>query len=290
LTSISPSATAALHSPTETERELSLSYYSVPELDALQTVAVAADSGCRHIGLRLLGGQPGGGETALLAEPALRAELRRAMSAHSISALDANTVRLVDSTDVAAYLPFFDAAAELGARHVLTTADDPEPTRLIDNLSAICTMAAARELTIDLEFVPWLKLSSLDAAAGVIKQCAHPALGISVDALHYFRSKGSPAQIRQLPAQWFRYAQICDIDSPAAPVSRQAYIEEATRERLPPGEGIIDLVSLLRALPPDIPLALEIPQARLARTEPASVRVKHAVTATRRVLRAAFGE
>jgi len=273
-----------------TERALSLSYYSVPELDALQTVAVAAACGCRHVGLRLLGGQPGGGETALLAEPALRAELRAAMSAQAVSALDANTVRLVGSTDAAAYLPFFDAAAELGARHVLTTADDPEPARLADNLAAICELAAARELTIDLEFVPWLELCSLDAAARLIRQCAHPALGISVDALHYFRSGGSPARIGQLPARWFRYAQLCDAGSAAAPASREAYIEEATRERLPPGAGIIDLAGLLRALPPGIPLALEIPQARLAQTEPAALRVRRAVDATRRLLREACGE
>jgi sugar phosphate isomerase/epimerase len=287
LTTISDTPETADHPSVEPERALSLSYYTLPELDVLQTVAVAAATGCRHLGLRLLGGQPGGGETKLLSSPTLRAKLRVAMSAHSVSALDANTVRLIDSTVTAAYLPFFDVAAELGARHVLATADDPEPERLVDNLLALCEIAAARELTIDLEFVPWLQLSSIDAAARLIRQCQHPALGISVDALHYFRSHGTPEQLAQLPPEWFRYAQLCDIDSPEPPLSRQAYIDEATQERLPPGEGIIDLTGLLRALPPGIPLALEIPQVTLSQTEPAEVRVKRAVAATRQVLRAA---
>jgi sugar phosphate isomerase/epimerase len=274
----------------DTGRPLSLSFYTVPELDALETVAVAAVAGCRHVGLRLLGGQPGGGETALLSDPALRRKMRAAMSAHSVSALDANTVRLVPATDIAAYAPFFDAASELGARHVLTTVDDPEPDRLADNLIRLCEMATEHALTIDFEFVPWLHLSNIEASARLIRQCKHPALGISVDALHFFRSHGSPEQIIQMPREWFRYAQLCDAASAAPPPSREAFINEATQERLPPGEGVIDLVGLLRALPSGIPLALEIPQVSLSHSQPAHIRVKQAVAATRRILRAAAEE
>jgi sugar phosphate isomerase/epimerase len=274
----------------DTERPLSLSFYTVPELDALETVAVAAGTGCRHVGLRLLSGQPGGGETALLLDPALRREMRAAMAAHCVSALDANTVRLVPTTDIATYSPFFDAASELGARHVLTTVDDPEPARLADNLMRLCEMAAEHALTIDFEFVPWLHLSNIEASARLIRQCKHPALGISVDALHFFRSQGSPEQIIQMPQEWFRYAQLCDVESAIAPPSRDAFINEATQERLPPGEGVIDLVGLLRALPSGIPLALEIPQASLSHSLPAHIRVKRAVEATRRVLRSAAEE
>lgn len=271
----------------DSERPLSLSYYTVPELDALETVAVAAAGGCRHVGLRLLGGQPKGGETALLSDPALRREMRAAMSVHGVSALDANTVRLVPATDIADYAPFFHAASELGARHVLTTVDDPEPGRLADNLMRLCDMATEHALTIDFEFVPWLHLSDIEASARLIRQCQHPALGISVDALHFFRSHGSPEQIRQMPPEWFRYLQLCDVASAEPPPSREAFIVEATQERLPPGEGVIDLVGLLRSLPPAIPLALEIPQISLSHSRPADVRVKQAVAATRRILQAA---
>ena len=134
MTTTSDTTNATGNSSTDEVRALSLSYYTVPELDALETVAVAAAAGCRHVGLRLLGGQPGGGETKLLSDPALRREMRLAMSDHGVSALDANTVRLVPTTDIDAYRPFFDTTAELGARHVLTTVDDPEPGRLNDNL------------------------------------------------------------------------------------------------------------------------------------------------------------
>jgi len=267
------------------ERALSLSYYTVAELEPVETVRVAAASGCRHVGLRLLHGQPGGGEANLLTRAGARRAMRAALAETGITLLDANTVRLVPETRVAAYLPFFETAAELGARHALVTADDPETGRLVDNLERLCAIAEAHALSLDFEFVPWLQLADIAQTAALIRQCAHPALGISVDALHYFRSRGTPAQIESLPRRWFRYAQICDVASPDPPDTRQAWIDEATRERLPPGEGVIDLVGLLRALPPGIPLALEIPQATLARSQPAEIRVANAVEATRRLLR-----
>ena len=268
----------------DTDRPLSLSYYTVPELTPMETVSVAAACGCQHVGLRLLGGQPGNSETDLLSDAALRRQMIRAMAAAGISALDANTIRLIASTEVTAFLPFFDAAAELGARHVLTTVDDPDPKRRLDNLARLCEIAATRELTIDFEFVPWLQLANLEQTAQLLEECANPVLGISIDALHLFRSHGDAEQIRRMPAEWFRYAQVCDAATTTQPLTRAAFIHEATAERLPPGEGVIDLDALLRALPPHIPLALEIPQLELTRSAPALDRVKHAVAATRRVL------
>ena len=61
-------------------------------------------------------------------------------------------------------------------------------------------------------------------------------------------------------------------------------IRIATRERLFPGMGEIDLITLLRALPDGIPLALEIPTATLALTVPARERALRAVTASRSLL------
>ena len=56
------------------------------------------------------------------------------------------------------------------------------------------------------------------------------------------------------------------------------------------GEGAIDLVGLLRALPVGIPVALEIPRATLSRTMAAPERLHLAVQATRRVLESAYDE
>jgi len=263
---------------------LSLSYYTVPNLTPPEVVNVAAESGCQHVGLRLLGGQPGDNEMPLLIDANLRRLTRLLMVDTGITALDANTARIVPETDIQAFLPFLDVAAELGARHVLTTADDPEGGRLVDNLIALGDAATERALTIDLEFVPWLSICNVLNAADLIRRCEHPAIGIAVDALHFSRSGSEVGDLRDLPSSWFRYVQVCDAPYLLSPPGRDELIHEAIKERLLPGEGIIDLVGLLRALPPSLPLAIEIPQASLAATMGDLERVTRAVKATRALL------
>ncbi|MDE0716720.1 MAG: TIM barrel protein [Rhodospirillaceae bacterium] len=265
-------------------RPLSLSYYTVPELSPLETVAVAAQAGCSHVGLRLLGGQPGGGEMPLLLDPALQADLLEAMADTGITALDANTARIVPETRVADYVPFLDAAARLGARHVMASVDDADRNRSLDNVTGLCDLAAERGLTVDLEFVPWMALNGLAAAADMVGTCNRDVLGIAVDTLHFHRSGSSIEALALLPRRWFRYAQLCDAPANGTPPSRDRLIHEATKERLLPGAGVIDLAGILRALPGNIPLALEIPQTALAKRMDAAGRVSRAVAATRRLL------
>ncbi len=266
-------------------RPLSLSYYTVPELSPLETVAVAAQAGCSHVGLRLLGGQPGGSETPLLLEAALQAEMLAAMADRGIAPLDANTARIVPDTMVTDYIPFLDAAARLGARHVMASVDDADPARPVDNVCLLCDLADERGLTVDLEFVPWMALSDLSAAADLVRICNRDALGIALDTLHFHRSGSSVEDLARLPRRRFRYAQICDARASETLPPRERLVHEATKERLLPGEGDIDLAAILRALPGGIPLALEIPQAALAASGiPAFERVSSAVAATRKLL------
>ena len=266
---------------------LSLSYYTVAELDCVEAVRVAADCGFAHIGLRLLNGQPGGSdgsETALMTDRSLRRALSRALRDSGVTALDANTARLTPETEVEAFHPFLDVAAALGAKHVLTTLDDAVAARAGDSFARLCEAARSRGLTVDLEFVPWLGVSSLERAAELVRSCDDPAAGIAVDALHFHRSGSSLAALRGMPRAWFRYLQICDAPEGEAAPSGAALIHEAVEERLLPGEGVIDLGGLVAALPRGLPLALEIPQARLAETLPARERVGRAVKATRSLL------
>ena len=266
-------------------RAISLSYYTVPELSPLETVDAASRAGCSHVGLRLLSGQPGGGETSLLLESALQAELLAAMADRGIAALDANTARIVPATQVADYIPFLDAAARLGARHVMASVDDADPARSVDTVCRLCDLATERGLTVDLEFVPWMALSDLSAAAGLIRDCNRDALGIALDTLHFHRSGSSVEDLARMPRRWFRYAQICDAPALETLPPRARLVHEATRERLLPGAGDIDLAAILRALPDGIPLALEIPQAALAAAGMNAIeRVSRAVAATRKLL------
>lgn len=267
---------------------LSLSYYTVPELSPPDMVRAAAEAGFSLVGLRLLNGLPGRDPAPLLDSAALRRETLACLRDTGLGALDASGARLTPATDVSAFGPFLEAAAEMGARHVLATVDDPDGQRAEDRLASVCEQAAAYGLTVDLEFVPWMTVPSVAAAAALVRKIGQPNLGIAVDALHFDRSRSTSEMLAGLPPHWFRYVQLCDAPREFHE-DRDALLHAAVSERLFPGEGGIDLVALLRALPRGIPVALEIPTATLAREMPARERLQRAVAATRAVLAVAYG-
>ena len=269
------------------EIPLSLSYYTVPELSPPEMVRAAAVAGFTHVGLRLLNGQPGRDPAPLLQSAALRRETLALMQAHGLSALDASGARLVPATDMSAFGPFLQAAAEMGARHVLATGDDPDRPRLLSRLADLAEQAARFGLTVDIEFVPWMAINDLTTAAAVVREVGSANLGVAVDALHFDRSHSRCEDLAALPASWFRYVQLCDAPRTFS-ADRDALLHAAVSERLWPGEGGIDLIALLRSLPRGIPVALEIPMATLAKAMPAAERLARAVAATRRTLAAAY--
>jgi sugar phosphate isomerase/epimerase len=58
----------------------------------------------------------------------------------------------------------------------------------------------------------------------------------------------------------------------------------ARHERMFPGEGGIDLVSLARAMPADITISIEVPTAELAKTVDAKARARRALDAAKNVI------
>lgn len=266
---------------------LSLSYYTVPELTPPQAILVAAEAGCAHVGMRLLAGQPGRDLAPIMEDPALRRETLACLRDTGVTVLDANTARVTPGTDMEAFRPFLEIAAGLGARHVLATGDDPEAGRLADRIAWLCDEADGFGLSVQFEFVPWMSVPDMRAAVRLVRAVGRDNLGIAVDALHFDRSGGRPGDMAEVPAAWLAYLHLCDAPGDWSR-EREDMLHVAVRERLFPGEGDIDLVGLLRAMPRGIPLALEIPTATLARSMGAADRVNRAVQATRRVLAAAY--
>jgi sugar phosphate isomerase/epimerase len=74
--------------------------------------------------------------------------------------------------------------------------------------------------------------------------------------------------------------QLCDARA-ERPSDLQEIIRQARSDRLFPGEGGLDLRGLMRALPADLPISVEVPYAK-----PMSAldRAKHALSFTRKLL------
>ena len=249
----------------------------------MELMNVAAQSGCTHVGVRLLDGPPDGPGTQLMENASLRRAAREHMAALKLTPLEASAARIRPATQVPAFEPFLATCAELGVRHVMCTIDDEVASRGADRLTELCDLALRYGLRIEIEFVPWMTVGSLADAAALVHSVGARNLGIVVDALHFDRSQSRIDDLAVLPPNWFQLLQICDAPA-CTDYSTAAQLHVATQERLLPGEGVIPLAALLRAMPDHIPIALEIPTTTLARTLPALARVQRAVAATRAVL------
>ena len=89
--------------------------------------------------------------------------------------------------------------------------------------------------------------------------------------------------MRQLPRERLHYAQICDGAVPG-PTTTEGLIFDARCARLLPGEGGIDLRALFAALPPELPVSIEVPHDVRAPAMGYEAWAKAAFAATKRVL------
>lgn len=260
----------------------SLAQLTVLDVPPPQAVAIAARTGYQHIGVRLLPATPGGA-AYLMDEPKLLRETLAAMADTGISVFDLEIVRLAPDTDVSSFTRFFEVGQALGAKAILVAGNDPDEGRLIDSFAAFCEAAAPYGLSGDLEFMPWTEVPDLATAIRVVRAAAQPNGGILIDALHFDRSNSRLADLVGLPREWLHYVQLCD--GPAEkPTTTEGLIHAARAERLFPGEGGIDLLGILRPLPRDVPISVEVPTARLAQTVGPEERARRALAATKSVL------
>lgn len=258
--------------------------YSLAQLTVLQAsppelIRIAAASGYDHVGLRLLE-VTGGDAWPLASDPQLLRETRTAMQHTGVGVLDVELVRLTPEFQVANLRPTLDVAAELGVRHILTQAHDTDWDRLVQNFGSLCDLLATYSLTADVEFLTWTKMRALEDALRLLRAAERTNIGIVIDTLHFFRSGCSVETIREVPAQWLHFIQISDAPG-TSPDSIEGLIFAAREDRLEPGRGELDLFGLLAELPPEIDIAVEIPNSRLAAEASDEQRSARALEATK---------
>jgi len=269
--------------------EFSLAHLTALSLSPPKLVEAAARAGYRYVGLRLNRVTPTEPLYALAEDPALMKETRARLRDTGVEVLDIELVRMGPDNDARSYLPILEAGAELGAEHVLTQLPDPDRGRALERFVALCELARPLGLGIDLEFISWTETPGLGSAARVLREARQPNAGILVDTLHFARSGSSLEELRALPREWFRYAQVCD--APAqAPATREEIIHAARFARLFPGEGSLGVREILACLPPAIPCALEIPRDFFSKLLGVEEYVKLALRATDAYLNAPDGE
>ncbi|MBR0870410.1 TIM barrel protein [Bradyrhizobium tropiciagri] len=255
-------------------------------LSPVPLVEVAAACGFEQVGFRLLAATPGGVAYPLMDDPQQLRETRSRLAATGVRVADLEVVAFRPDTSVTSLEAFLETGCELGARHTLVAAYDPDLVRFTDRFAEYCELAGRFGLTADLEFMPWTYVPDLGTAQRIVAAVAHRAAGILVDALHFDRSAGRLADLQRIPVERLHYWQMCD--GPAEPPSStEGLIHAAREERMFPGEGDIDLIGLTRTMPDDITVSVEVPTVSLARTLDAEARARRALRGAKAIVAAA---
>jgi len=264
----------------------SLAALTALDLSPPRLIEVASACGYEQVGLRLLAATPGGTAYPLMDDRAQLRETKARIAATGVDVADLEIIAFRENTVVASFEPFLETGRELGAKHTLVAAYDPDLDRFAGRFAEYCALAERFGLTADLEFMPWTSVPDLPTASRVVEKIKSPAAGVLVDALHFDRSGSRIGDIGRLPQSRLHYWQICD--APAErPATMDGIIHAAREERMFPGEGGIDLVSLAKAMPDNITISIEVPTATLAKTMDAETRARRALQGAKAVIAAA---
>jgi sugar phosphate isomerase/epimerase len=251
----------------------------VPEFGPIETILAAAAGGWDATGLWIEPEHWTGQTTR---------EARAALADTGLELLDVEVIWIKPDSDMVQHKRTIDIGAELGAKNVLCVSSDPDMGATAARLAELCTHAESSGMRVALEFGIFTEVKTLAMAMDVLDAVAHPLRALLIDPIHVDRSFSPIAEIAKVPPALLPYAQFCD--APATrpdPADFGAIITDAIDLRAQCGEGGLPLEALYKALPPGIPLSIELRSKALRDAYPdAGERAKVVAEATRRWLAA----
>lgn len=256
-------------------------------ISPVELVTVAAAAGYDAVGIKIYSSMQGSMTFPMAPGSPLLREIRARLADTGLSVWDVETFLITPDQPVRTLLPLLETAAALGARHMLCGSMITDPQEGAARFAELCDLAAPLGLSANLEFfAPWTGSSDLPSALATVSAAGRANGKVLIDTLHAWRTGVTTEALRALPAERLAYAQICDAPQ-AAPTDLAARVREAMEQRLLPGEGSIPLVEMLRALPPLLPVSVEVPRQSSMTLEQAQVHARAALAATDRILRLA---
>ncbi len=242
-------------------RYITLGYTTVYATPA-ETIDAAAFAGFRSVGIRITERRPTDPDLGIIGSPAAIADLRKRLNGGGLRLSNVSTFHFHPELRLEDLLPVFDVAAELGASFLVASCYDTDEERYVEKLAGCCAAAARLNIRVALEFIPYSAARTIGQARHLVLKTGQSNAGILVDSLHLDRSGGTPAELAQIEPDLICFAQLCDAKA-ERPSSDDGLRTEAIGGRLYPGEGALPLNDFLDALPPDIEIECETPNAAL---------------------------
>jgi sugar phosphate isomerase/epimerase len=234
---------------------LGIEQLSALGLKPVEFVNLAADLGCHCISTGL-SSMPGYASFSLRDDKALRREMITALHARGVSVALGEGCIVRPGRDIRDAAADLDIFQELGAERINTVSMDPDVGRSLDQFGVLAEMSAARGMASSIELCPVLTINNLASAVAAVRHVGRNDFQLLLDTMHLGRSGATAAEIAALDPAMIGYAQLCD--APLKPANPN-YMDEATFDRMVPGEGELPLRDYMSALPADLVVSLEVP-------------------------------
>lgn len=243
-------------------RKFSLAYLTIPGTNPVDQIRIAAEAGYDFVSLRPI-------PMHLPNEPLFQFDkdknlfndIRKSLSENNIRLMDIELARVREDLKVEDYESAFSAAAELGATDVLSSIWSKDKDYYYREFAKICDLAAKYSLRVNLEFVTFAGVTNLVEALDVLNKVERPNAYLMVDTLHAHRSRVTVDEIAKVEPSKFGFIHLCDGPGPIPALDNPSMTGVAREGRLYPGEGEIDLKSMLAAMPPN-PISIELPNSK----------------------------
>jgi sugar phosphate isomerase/epimerase len=184
-------------------------------------------------------------------------QTKRALSETGLKVHDIELARIRDDIDVKTFIPAMEVAAELGAKHVISSVWTTNETLAVERFVELCELARPLGFTINLEFVTWANVVNLQQAIAFLDKAKCENTGILIDVLHFSRSRVSPEELDGVSPTLLNFVHLCD--APAeVPTTKEELIRAGRDERLYVGEGGIDVAAIVNRIP-ETPYSIELP-------------------------------
>ena len=244
-----------------TRRLISLAAGVLPDFSPPETVAAAAAAGFDASGVWV--------DPATWTATTTR-DTRARLADAGIPALDVEVIWLRPGADNPDHFRILDIGAELGAANALVVSSEPDIGGAGEKLRRLAEHGRSVGVRVSLEFGLFTEVKSLRGALDLL-DLSGPLAGLLIDPLHLQRTGGRPLDLASISTGRFAYAQFCDAPAVGAdPGDVQAIITEAVDLRLMPGDGDLPLDGLLKVLPDDLPLSVELRSKALRDAYPAA--------------------
>lgn len=262
-------------------RELSAIHLTALDLPPAELVPAARRTGYAAVGLRIHPIVPG--SVAYPFEPG-SAELiafRQLLADEGMRVQGVDGFGLTDKTDPSGFAQLFEACGELGIRNMCVSADARDREAFAEVFAGMCDMALPYGFRIDLEFMAWHTIGTLEQAYEIVRLADRPNGTIAVDALQLMRSGGKPEDLEKIPPRFLGDFHLCDgvktspldpallarvragevdfLEPAGFPAGFDGLIQEARAGRKYPGAGELPLIKMLRRMPEDAAVGVEVP-------------------------------